>query len=66
MQNHQYTNIQRLVRRIEKEIRMDKRESSTKFDFNFGSEDLDIKEPKKQARFLSIGACTEESHKKTY
>jgi len=29
---------------------MDKRESSTKFDFNFGSEDLEIKEPKKKKR----------------
>ena len=45
---------------------MDKRESSTKFDFNFGSEDLEIKEPKKKTSSVSFdwSSVIEESHKK--
>lgn len=45
---------------------MDKRESSTKFDFNFGSEDLEIKEPKKKTSAVSFdwSSVIEESHKK--
>ena len=45
---------------------MDKRESSTKFDFNFGSEDLEIKEPKKKTSPVSFdwSSVIEESHKK--
>lgn len=45
---------------------MDKRESSTKFDFDFGSEDLEIKEPKKKTSSVSFdwSSVIEESHKK--
>ena len=45
---------------------MDKRESSTKFDFNFGSEDIEIKEPKKKTSSVSFdwSSVIEESHKK--
>ena len=45
---------------------MDKRESSTKFDFNFGSEDLEIKEPKKKTSSVSFdwSSVIEENHKK--
>ena len=45
---------------------MDKRESSTKFDFDFGSEDLEIKEPKKKTSSISFdwSSVIEESHKK--
>ena len=45
---------------------MDKRESSTKFDFNFGSEDLEIKDPKKKTSSVSFdwSSVIEESHKK--
>lgn len=45
---------------------MDKRESSTKFDFDFGSENLEIKEPKKKTSSVSFdwSSVIEESHKK--
>ena len=45
---------------------MDKRESSTKFDFDFGAEDLEIKEPKKKTSSVSFdwSSVIEESHKK--
>ena len=45
---------------------MDKRESSTKFDFDFGSENLEIKEPKKKTSSVSFdwSSVIEENHKK--